>query len=480
MPTAARHGSYRSPRPALRTWAAIAAAVIVHVLMLGTVKALDLIVVGQGMSTREGHPPAAPPELATGCKGDSMLAGAARMTMCFAPWHADTDQCLQQAQLEMFMDLSSCVGQKDSGPVAAISVVDPKTAEKLTPIDPEPLIEQMKQQEQQKPPELAQQQPQQQQPPPPPPAQARNAQIVETAKPTAEKPPDNARFLSEFDTAVQKQTVARGAVKEPMTAKSKPEELAAKENPREASMKEQQDRPRSTNQQAPDVPGTLSMRSPGVQTPSTTQQDQKTRGATTGVGGPLAFDGYMPKKGDGAFDQQRKERSEIPRGQTGAGGGAPDLLKLKPSQEVLERALGGGSVDHLDDVASGDETALNAKRWVHASFFNRLKRQVAQNWDPASVWRRRDPNGQVYGYKTRITEVRVALTAKGELAKIVVVSPSGVSELDDEAMRAFKAAAPFPNPPKELASDDGLITFAFSFYFEIGAPRSSWRVVRSM
>jgi protein TonB len=74
----------------------------------------------------------------------------------------------------------------------------------------------------------------------------------------------------------------------------------------------------------------------------------------------------------------------------------------------------------------------------------------------------------------------VSLSAKGELSKIVVTNPSGVSELDDEAVRAFHAAAPFPNPPKELASADGMITFAFSFFFEIGAPHTSWRVIRSM
>jgi len=182
----------------------------------------------------------------------------------------------------------------------------------------------------------------------------------------------------------------------------------------------------------------------------------------------------------GGVEQQRRERSELPRGQSGAGGGAPEVLNLKPSQDVLERAIGGGNVDHLDDVDNGEETALNAKRWVHATFFNRLKRSVAQNWDPAAVWRRRDPTGSVYGYKTRVTEVRVALTQRGELAKIVVTAPSGVTELDDEAVRAFQHAAPFVNPPKELASDDGLITFAFSFYFEIGSPRTSWRVIRSM
>ena len=82
-------------------------------------------------------------------------------------------------------------------------------------------------------------------------------------------------------------------------------------------------------------------------------------------------------------------------------------------------------------------------------------------------------------FKTRITEVRVSLTTKGELAKIVVTSPSGVAALDDEAVRAFRAAAPFVNPPKVLAADDGLITFGFSFHFEIAEPGSS-RLFRSM
>jgi TonB family protein len=466
----------------------VVATLLVHGAVLGTVDAYDLAVFGQsGMSTRKLDALAAT-ELKSNCLGDALLASSARATLCFAPWRADTDQCLADAEMTMYMDMSGCVNTESSVSVASISLPTQKAIDEITPIDPEPLIEMMKEQEQQqKPPELAQQQPQQQQqqqqapPPPKPPAPPARAQIVETAKPTAEKPPENTRFVSEFDTAVKKQSVARGSVQEPMIAKSKPAELTAKEDAKEASMKEENlDRKRGANKEAPDVPGTLAMRKEGAQNPSDQQQDAKTKGSMIGSTGPVAFDGIAPKKGDGSFEQQRRERSEIPRGQQGAGGGAPDVPNLKPTQEVLERAIGGGNVDHLDDVANGDETALNAKRWIHASFFNRLKRQVAQNWDPGSVWRRRDPSGSVYGYKTRITEVRVSLTAKGQLAKVVVTQPSGVNELDDEAVRAFQQAAPFVNPPKELANDDGLITFAFSFYFEIGAPRSSWKVIRSM
>ena len=103
---------------------------------------------------------------------------------------------------------------------------------------------------------------------------------------------------------------------------------------------------------------------------------------------------------------------------------------------------------------------------IHASYFNGLKRQVAHAWDPTPVWRRADPTGTRYGNKTRVIELRVSLSPQGELAKILVVSPSGSNELDEEAVRAFRVAAPFPNPPERLVQKDNLFTFGFSFYFE--------------
>ncbi len=477
MPTAARRGRRVTP---VVMWAAIAAALVIHGVALGTVRELDI-----GFASGFVHHATAKTEpdqeLRSSCLGDAILASSARMSLCYAPWHDDVDACLRDAEAYMYIDLSSCDARNDKG-IAAVAMLEPRATDRVKSIDPEPLLEMLKDEPKPKPPEVPPPTPQNQPPPPPPPpAKPRQMQVVETAKPTNEQTPDNARFLAEYDTRVEKQTVARGTPKEPMVAKSKPEELQAKDHPKEPSVKQHdEDRPRGADARAPDVPGSLAMRRPGPESPATVQQDQKTRGSTCGASGPLAMDGYSPRRGEGAIEQQRSDRSEMPRGQGGAGGGTPDVPNLKPTQEQLERALGGGNVDHMEEVDNGDETALNAKRWVYASFFNRLKRSVAQNWDPASVWRRSDPNGQVYGYKTRVTEVRVSLTAKGELAKIVVTSPSGVGDLDDEAVRAFHAAAPFPNPPKELVGSDNLITFAFSFFFEIGAPHTSWRVLRSM
>lgn len=479
MPIAAPRGRRVKPD---WTWLGIGIAVVLHAviaLSLGGISVTEVGGFGQKSAAlpADGQPL---PAIKSGCIGENGFATAARGTLCFAPWIADTESCLGDAQMTFWLETSSCIGNQEKN-VAEFSMLDKKQATAVKPIDPEPLLEQI--QKQAPPPKpVVVPPPQPQNVPPPPAAQQaqqkpRQMQVVENVKPDQEQSPDNARFLAEYNTKVDKQTVARGTAKEPIVAKSKPAELQAKQDPKEASVQEHTDRPRAPHEnKAPDVPGSLAMRAPGPQTPSQEQQDQKVRGSSTGASGSLAFDGYVPRKGNGAIEQQQHERSELPRGQSGAGGGAPDTPNLKPSSDVLERALGGGNVDHMDDVDNGDETALSAKRWVYASFFNRMKRQVAQNWDPATVWRRSDPTGQVYGFKTRVTEVRVSLSQTGALSKIVVTSPCGVNELDEEAVRAFHAAAPFVNTPKELAGSDGLVTFVFSFYFEIGQSRTSWRL----
>jgi TonB family protein len=95
------------------------------------------------------------------------------------------------------------------------------------------------------------------------------------------------------------------------------------------------------------------------------------------------------------------------------------------------------------------------------------------------VWRSEDPDGSHYGFKSRDTVLRVSLDAKGNVSKVVIVQPSGFDSLDDEAIRAMKESAPFPNPPGALVDKDGLITFEFGFYFEIDHRSTSWKIQRT-
>jgi TonB family protein len=475
------HRNRRNGRSTL--WAAAVAALVVHIAVLGTVHAVGITWVQPRHSKGPARPAVDDIDLMASCTGDVVLATSGRTALCFAPWVAKVDDCLADAQMSMWMDLSSCEARND--PQTAISMLEPKLANRLREIDPEKLLED-KPPPQAKPPQPPPPQPPPQvaaapPPPPPPPPQARaQQQVIETVRPNDDKEaPENARFLSEFNTRTDKETVSRGARNEPMVAKAKPESLKAADKPptEDPSTQHRADHV-GANAKAPDVPGKLSMRAPGALAPAQTEQEAKARGALDGAAGTMSADGYRAHKGDGSIAQERRDRDEQARGENGAGGGAPDAL-LKPSKEVLQRALGGGSVDKLDNVADGDETSLNSKKWVYASFFNRLKRQVAQNWDPQSVWRRADPRGTVYGVKNRFTEVRVSLSRSGEIQNVLVTEASGVAGLDEEAVRAFRASGPFPNPPEGLVKDN-MITFTFGFYFGIGAPRMSWHMPTAM
>ncbi len=485
MDAAARRSKKRVPTRAI--WlAAVGTAFAIHGSVLGAANGVDFGL-SHFVGTDTPKPELVLVDLETHCEGDAMLAASARAAMCLTPWSRDNPECksVEDLQLLMWMDLSACKARgQESIPAVAMSTVAPRELEKVAPIDAEMLLDELKKEQLPPPPPPVPQLQPQQPPPPPPPAPAppppkRPAQVVETAKPNTEKEPENARFLAEHNTQVEKQKVARGAVKEPMVAKSKPAELTPKEKPPEeppAIAKKPEAEP-GKDLKAPQVPGTLSMRQPGAPAAAELPQDAMKKGVANEKS-PIVANGGIPRRGDGAIEQQRRDPGQLTKGQGGAGGGAPPVPNLKPSKEQLERIVGGGSVDHLEEVEHGDETALNAKRWVFASFFNRMKRQVAQNWDPQTVWRRADPQGTHHGFKTRITEVRVVLGPKGDLVKVTVTAPSGVQELDDEAVKSFHAAAPFPNPPDGLVSKDGNITFAFSFYFEIGQSHTSWRVIR--
>lgn len=140
----------------------------------------------------------------------------------------------------------------------------------------------------------------------------------------------------------------------------------------------------------------------------------------------------------------------------------PDIY----SEELLA-ASGGGSIDYLDGIEEGEKTLLNRKRSSYADFFERVKVGVSQHWDPVRVYRRRDPHGKVYGVQDRLTVLRVSLRGNGSIVELLVEESSGLDFMDDEALRAFKKAGPFPNPPEGLKGKDGLIRFSFGFYFEI-------------
>lgn len=144
----------------------------------------------------------------------------------------------------------------------------------------------------------------------------------------------------------------------------------------------------------------------------------------------------------------------------------PDPLGLRVSPGNSEQDAMPFS-DHLPHVAEADSTSLNAWQWRHAQFFNRLKSSIARTWSPNAQIARFDPRGVMLGQMDRVTVMLVTIDSLGKLTELSVANSSGVSYLDDEAMRAFQVAAPFPHPPRELFKNKDEFTFKFAFHLQI-------------
>jgi TonB family protein len=279
-------------------------------------------------------------------------------------------------------------------------------------------------------------------------------QVVDLPTPREEKRPDAARFVSEHDSTVEHETKKLGHFQD---------------NARQGDANGT-----ASTSQPPGTAGDgrLAMRTPNL---GRYLGGESAAGPTGRVGrfgtkfgaldpGQPQPDGELPNAGTDA----------VPRTGGGgpAGGTGPALM---PSEQQLARAIGSGTQDAIRDVDDGDETALNSKKWRFASFFNRVKRQVAEHWHPEDIYRQRDPTGAIYGRRNRYTELHIELKPDGRLGNVRVSDPSGLEFLDDEAIEAFKEAAPFPNPPRQLIEANGTINFGFGFLFDLsGPPQMRW------
>jgi len=161
--------------------------------------------------------------------------------------------------------------------------------------------------------------------------------------------------------------------------------------------------------------------------------------------------------------------------------GRPGLLGLSsggaPGADGGAGAAGSGGAGGSDDALlgvdrEGDTTLLNSRSFKYWDFFQRVKERVRQEWDPATVYRARDPTGSVYGQRDRLTVLAVVLDRDGKVQRIEVIRESGLPFLDEEAIRAFREAAPFLNPPKGLADEQGRIAFHFGFILDLTSSRA--------
>lgn len=146
------------------------------------------------------------------------------------------------------------------------------------------------------------------------------------------------------------------------------------------------------------------------------------------------------------------EAKEFAKGQTGASAGDTSTTN-----------------DNLTGVTEDLITKLNTKEYKYYGYYHRIKVQLNQWWQPKvreKVSKMLSQGRRIAATDNKVTKLVIILNDVGNLVNVQVLAESGVLDLDAAAIEAFRAAAPFPNPPKGIVEPDGKVRIRWDFVVE--------------
>ncbi len=147
---------------------------------------------------------------------------------------------------------------------------------------------------------------------------------------------------------------------------------------------------------------------------------------------------------------------------------APPATAQPPSDQPGEQV--SQTIDYIKSLDPGLETLLSTREFVFYTYYARIRRQLNQYWGPKvkekliAIYKQ---GRQIASSDDKVTRCLITLNPAGNLVKIQIIGNSGVRELDEAAVEAFKAAAPFPNPPHGIVEEDGTIKIRWDFILEV-------------
>ncbi len=286
----------------------------------------------------------------------------------------------------------------------------------------------------------------------PEPSDRIDGQVVTLPEPSVQQRPDSARFLSQHDIKVDREQVAR------VRSGAPPGER------RKVSGRPRADQGRPGGDTAPGEEG-------GAENAERVTEKTPEPAKFSGLRGfeNLLLPSAAGFGRGGGLNMRTLADQMVADGSPGYGG------------DSVSGASGGGGMGGggSDDVFmgvedEGDVTLVNSRSFKYWSFFDGVKSRVRSEWDPGTIMRSRDPYGKVFGKKDRYTILGVVLNGQGVIQQLEIVHQSGLDFLDEEAVRAFQAAGPFPNPPAGLIDGTGRIVFRFGFLLEFGSSTGSF------
>lgn len=191
---------------------------------------------------------------------------------------------------------------------------------------------------------------------------------------------------------------------------------------------------------------------------------KQTRAENVGANDNSAGFGTDNKKPQRAKVKKKKPKQIVK-------GGLPTLRDLKPDYDFTDYSAGKASTtdDYLREVDTGRQTLLSTREFMYYSYYQRIKEKLRRHWGSKvrqKVRRLVKTGRSIASNSDRITKVIITLNDLGTLVRVQVVSQSGVIDLDEAAVEAFKEAAPFPNPPRGMIDTKGHVTIHWDFVLE--------------
>ena len=140
------------------------------------------------------------------------------------------------------------------------------------------------------------------------------------------------------------------------------------------------------------------------------------------------------------------------------------------AEQGNDRGIASTSTDKLEQVEQSLKTQLNTREYKYYGYYQRIKNQLNSFWQPEVKQKvsRLMTQGRTIASDSnnKVTKLIIVLNDAGTLVKVQVIGESGVRDLDEAAIEAFRQAAPFPNPPKGMVENDGTIKIRWDFVVE--------------
>lgn len=190
------------------------------------------------------------------------------------------------------------------------------------------------------------------------------------------------------------------------------------------------------------------------------------------------FKNVKPQKQMAPQVQQKTEHSETKSKLFDTGFDVYSALNknknVKKQMAKEKRSVGStgeqsGTNDHIADVDDSLMTQLNTREYLYYGYYTRIKNQLNQWWQPKvreKVTKLVSQGRKIASEENKTTKLIIILNKTGLLMKVQVLSESGVRDLDEAAIEAFRQAAPFPNPPNGMIEPDGTIKIRWDFVVE--------------